>query len=221
MLIKGQIVKLSNNCEYIVINTSLLHNFNYVYLINRNEPHDIVIATEVFENKLILKEIKDNEELKYILTTLNTDKSESTDVVLRDVSEKLRKNEEILESSLKPVEQEKSIDRNSYLMRLYSREVSNPNSDSFDRYMANNSGGSNIDSNTVDFVNSLKKYIVSVKGRKLSVSNLIGIINDYKADRYNKEFNRASQAIVPIINKIEEEQKVNADEFDYSKSLVA
>lgn len=221
MLIKGQIVKLSNNCEYIVINASLLHNFNYVYLINKNEPHDIVIATEKFENGLILKEIKDNNELEYVLTTLNTGKSESTDTILQDVSAKLRKNEEILEGSLKSVETERKIDRNSYLMQLYSREVNNPNSDSFDRYMSNNKEKSNEMSNDIDFINSLKNYILSNKSRNLSVSSLIGIINDYKIDRYNKEFSSAAKTIIPIINKIIEEQMINQNESDYSKMIAA
>lgn len=69
MLEIGQIVTLSNDKEYIVVNRIKLHNINYVFLISNFKPLDIIVATE--KNKdgnLILDEIKDNNELDYILS---------------------------------------------------------------------------------------------------------------------------------------------------------
>ena len=69
MLEIGEIVKLNEDKEYIVINTMNLHNIRYVFLISNSKPLDIVIATEKIKGEeLVLEEIKDNNELDYILS---------------------------------------------------------------------------------------------------------------------------------------------------------
>lgn len=65
----GQVIKLDDNKEYIVLNKMNLHNINYVYLVTIEKPTEILIATEKEENgNLMLEEIKDNDELDYILS---------------------------------------------------------------------------------------------------------------------------------------------------------
>ncbi len=65
----GEIVKLSDNKEYIVINRMDLHNISYVYLITNSKPLEILIATEKIVNgDIVLDEIKDNNELDYVLS---------------------------------------------------------------------------------------------------------------------------------------------------------
>lgn len=69
MLEIGELVKLNNNREYIVINSLNLHNIRYVFLISKSKPLDIVIATEkIKDESIVLNEIKDNTELDYILS---------------------------------------------------------------------------------------------------------------------------------------------------------
>ncbi len=71
MLKAGQIVKLSDNKEYIVINRMDIHSINYVYLMTTSKPLEIVIATEKEKDgKVVLKEIKDNDELDYVLSQI-------------------------------------------------------------------------------------------------------------------------------------------------------
>lgn len=71
MLKAGQIVKLSDNKEYMVINRMDIHSINYVYLMTTSKPLEIVIATEKEKDgKVILKEIKDNDELDYVLSQI-------------------------------------------------------------------------------------------------------------------------------------------------------
>lgn len=73
MLMEGQIVKLNNNKEYIVIKKINVHSFNYVYLISSDKPIEFLVATEKVDNgKTILEEIKDNNELDYALTILKS-----------------------------------------------------------------------------------------------------------------------------------------------------
>ncbi len=73
MLMEGQIVKLNNNKEYIVIKKINAHSFNYVYLISSDKPIEFLVATEKVDNgKTILEEIKDNNELDYALTILKS-----------------------------------------------------------------------------------------------------------------------------------------------------
>jgi len=65
----GQIVNLDNNKEYMVLDKMNLHNINYVYLITISKPTEILVVTEVNQdNEIILEEIKDNDELDYILS---------------------------------------------------------------------------------------------------------------------------------------------------------
>ena len=77
MLEVGQIVKLNDDKEYIVVNVMNLHNFRYVFLISNFKPVDIVIATEKIEDEnIVLEEIKDNDELDYILSQFTSSKDE-------------------------------------------------------------------------------------------------------------------------------------------------
>lgn len=79
MVQEGQILKLSDNKEYIVINKMSLHNINYLYLVTTSKPLEIVIATEKnIDGNIVLEEIKDNSELDYVLSkfALEPDDSE-------------------------------------------------------------------------------------------------------------------------------------------------
>ena len=67
----GQIVVLNNNKEYIIVNKMALHNINYLFLMTTSKPLEIVIATEKEENgNVVLNEVKDNNELDYVLSKL-------------------------------------------------------------------------------------------------------------------------------------------------------
>ena len=67
----GQVITLDNNKEYMVLNKTNLNNINYVYLETINKPTEILIATEVnVDGNITLEEIKDNDELDYILSQL-------------------------------------------------------------------------------------------------------------------------------------------------------
>ena len=69
MLEVGEIVKLSNDKEYIVVNTMSLHNIRYVFLISNFKPLDIVIGTEkIIDEDIVVEEVKDNNELDYVLS---------------------------------------------------------------------------------------------------------------------------------------------------------
>lgn len=77
MLEVGQIVNLSDNKEYIVVNVMNLHNIRYVFLISNFKPLDIVIAVEkIKEENIVLEEIKDNNELDYVLSQFALSKDE-------------------------------------------------------------------------------------------------------------------------------------------------
>lgn len=68
MIQVGELVTLNNDKEYIVINRLNLHATNYVYLMTTTRPLEIIIATQTIENGcIVLKEVKDNEELDYVL----------------------------------------------------------------------------------------------------------------------------------------------------------
>lgn len=80
MLENGEIVKLNDNKEYIVVNTLNLHNVRYVFLISNSKPLRIVIATEKIKGEdIILEEVKDNAELDYILSQFALTKDEEID----------------------------------------------------------------------------------------------------------------------------------------------
>lgn len=71
----GETVKLSNDKQYLVVNKMTLHNLNYVYLVTNSRPLEIIIATQKIDNgNIVLEEVKDNNELDYILSqfVLNT-----------------------------------------------------------------------------------------------------------------------------------------------------
>lgn len=71
MLEQGQIIKLNDNKEYIVVNKMTLHSISYVYLITTTKPLEILVATEkVVNGKISLEEVKDNNELDYVLSKL-------------------------------------------------------------------------------------------------------------------------------------------------------
>jgi len=65
----GDIKVLSDDKEYVVFNKTSLHNINYVYLITTKKPYELLIATETIQDgEIVLEEIKDNDELDYILS---------------------------------------------------------------------------------------------------------------------------------------------------------
>ena len=77
MLEVGEIVKLSNDKEYIVVNTMSLHNIRYVFLISNFKPLDIVIGTEkIIDEGIVVEEVKDNNELDYVLSQFALSKDE-------------------------------------------------------------------------------------------------------------------------------------------------
>ena len=77
MIKVGEIVELNDNKKYMVLNKINLHNINYVYLITMDKPVEILIATEKVEDgEIVLEEIKDNDELDYILSQLVLTKDE-------------------------------------------------------------------------------------------------------------------------------------------------
>ena len=77
MLEVGKMIKLDNNKEYIVLNIINLHNVSYVFLISNFKPIDIVIAVEkIVGDNIVLEEIKDNDELDYILSQFALTKDE-------------------------------------------------------------------------------------------------------------------------------------------------
>lgn len=79
MLEVGQLVKLDNNKEYLVVNIMFLHSVKYVFLISNFKPLEIVIATEkIKDDKLVLEEVKDNTELDYILSQFALSKEEES-----------------------------------------------------------------------------------------------------------------------------------------------
>ena len=77
MLEVGEIVKLSNDKEDIVVNTMSLHNIRYVFLISNFKPLDIVIGTEkIIDEDIVVEEVKDNNELDYVLSQFALSKDE-------------------------------------------------------------------------------------------------------------------------------------------------
>ena len=78
----GQVIKLSDDKDYMVLNKMSLHNINYLYLITINKPTEMLIVTESNNNgEIVLDEIKDNDELDYVLSqfVLNPDKEDEID----------------------------------------------------------------------------------------------------------------------------------------------
>lgn len=82
MIKVGEIVELNDNKKYMVLNKINLHNINYVYLITMEKPVEILIATEKIEDgEIVLDEIKDNDELDYILSQLVLTKDKDEDEI--------------------------------------------------------------------------------------------------------------------------------------------
>lgn len=78
----GQVIKLSDDKDYMVLNKMNLHNINYLYLITINKPTEMLIVTESNNNgEIVLDEIKDNDELDYVLSqfVLNPNKEDEID----------------------------------------------------------------------------------------------------------------------------------------------
>lgn len=78
----GQIIKLSDDKEYMILDKMNLHNINYMYLITINKPTEMLIVTETNNNgEIVLEEIKDNDELDYILSqfALNSNDEDEID----------------------------------------------------------------------------------------------------------------------------------------------
>ena len=78
----GQVIRLSDDKDYMVLNKMNLHNINYLYLITINKPTEMLIVTETNNNgQIVLDEIKDNDELDYVLSqfVLNSDKEDEID----------------------------------------------------------------------------------------------------------------------------------------------
>lgn len=69
MINVGEIIELNDNKEYIVVSKKELHNIVYLYLITNSKPLEVLIATEKDINgEIILDEVKDNDELDYVLS---------------------------------------------------------------------------------------------------------------------------------------------------------
>ena len=78
----GQIIKLIDEKEYMILDKMNLHNVNYMYLITINKPTEMLIVTESNNNgEIVLDEIKDNDELDYILSqfALNSNDEDEID----------------------------------------------------------------------------------------------------------------------------------------------
>ncbi len=64
----GNVVKLTDNKNYIVANILELHSVKYAYLITEEEPVQVLVATiKDVAGTSILEEIKDSNELDYVL----------------------------------------------------------------------------------------------------------------------------------------------------------
>lgn len=81
MINVGQVIKLSDDKEYMVLNKMSLHNINYVYLITISKPTEMLVATETSQDgEFILEEIKDNDELDYVLSQFVLNPSEDDEI---------------------------------------------------------------------------------------------------------------------------------------------
>jgi len=65
----GQLVKLDDNKEYVVLDKMILHTITYIILITTSKEKEMLVVTESNEDgKIILEEIKDNDEFDYVLS---------------------------------------------------------------------------------------------------------------------------------------------------------
>ena len=189
MVNEGQIIELSSGNEYVVMKVLSLHNFNYVYLVNTTEPHDILIGTIKFENDFLFNEIKDNNELEYILTVLNPS---TPNEEFEDVRDSIKKNGELLEQSI----EDERLDKDQILMQQYSRETNRNmyGSDTFDRYMSHN-----LYKDEFDMRASIRDYIKSEKGRKFLMRRLAGTMD---VEKINNDFDSALPEMINKIGKV-------------------
>lgn len=68
----GDIVKLNDDKKYSVLNKITIDQKSYLYLMTLERPLEIIIATESFENEIIvLNEVKSNAELDFVLERMN------------------------------------------------------------------------------------------------------------------------------------------------------
>jgi len=61
MIEKDELITLDDNKEYYVVDTVKL-DVNYLYLINKDDKKDIIVAKEIIENNETFIEIEDSEE---------------------------------------------------------------------------------------------------------------------------------------------------------------
>ena len=81
MINVGSVLKLDDNREYMVINKMDLHKINYVYLITIEKPIEMLVATVVEQDGDIhLEEIKDNDELDYVLSQFVLNSEEDVEI---------------------------------------------------------------------------------------------------------------------------------------------
>ena len=77
----GQIIKLNDEKEYMILDKMNLHNINYMYLITINKPTEMLIVTESNNNgEIVLDEIKDNDELDYILSQFALNSNDEAEI---------------------------------------------------------------------------------------------------------------------------------------------
>ena len=225
MLEEGQIVKLDNGGEYIVIYVIKLHDFNYVYLINNIEPHDVKIGNVKFGSKYILNEITSTSELEYILTAyLKYNKTPNEEVELEDVSKDIRENGKLLEQITDNKDQ---LDKDQILMRQRPKEVNFRlyGNDSFDRYLSHNLYEDIDDKvtvkNDIDVKASIEKYITEPKGKiYYIVDNSITTIDVRKI---KNDFTKSLPNALKVLDKLlgEERPSDKQIEEEYMKRLAA
>lgn len=73
MLEVGELITLTNDKDYLVVNTLELHSTNYAYLMTIKEPLEIIISTVKDVNgSIVLEEVKDKSEIEYIMNQFST-----------------------------------------------------------------------------------------------------------------------------------------------------
>ncbi len=77
MLEEGQLLVLNDNKEYMIVGNLKLHNINYVYLLTTSKPLEaLVVTAKEKDGQIVFDEIKDNEELEYVLNQFITAQDE-------------------------------------------------------------------------------------------------------------------------------------------------
>ena len=228
MLKEGQIVKLDNSGEYIVLCVKQLHDFNYVYLVDNNtplnnEPHDFRICANKRENKTSFTEITSTGELEYALDVVMNDNKVNEDIELVDVSKTIRENSKVLEQITEDSDQ---LDKDQLLMRQIPRTGSRMyGNDTFDRYMSHNLySGDEIETaikSSIDIKTSMEKYISMPKGNTyLIVGKSDTIIN---IEKLKSDFYKSLPKVVEVVHKLMGEERPSDKEIEeeYMKRLAA